>query len=337
MKIAVVILNWNGRHMLERFLPSVVAHSAPAEVVVADNGSTDDSLTFLASHYPTLRVIPFDRNYGFAEGYNRALAQIDADYYVLLNDDVEVTPHWVEPVVAMMEQQPQVAVAQPKLLMFDQRDTFEYAGAAGGYIDRYGYPFCRGRLFNDVEHDRGQYNDPCEILWASGAAMFVKAAVWRQLGGLDGDFFAHMEEIDFCWRVKNAGFQVVYCPDATVYHVGGGTLPKSSPHKTYLNFRNNRALLYKNLPQRQLRSVLTLRYLLDWVAAVCFLLKGHVGECKAVFKAHRDFRKWKSQLQAKRQSAAEPHEVNCVYPRLLLIDYHLLHKHQFSDLKWTNK
>lgn len=332
MKIAVVILNWNGRKMLERFLPSVVALSAPAEVVVADNGSTDDSLAFLATHYPTLRVIPFDRNYGFAEGYNRALAQIDADYYVLLNDDVEVTPHWVEPVVEMMERAADIAVAQPKLLMYDQRDTFEYAGAAGGFIDRYGYPFCRGRLFNTVECDHGQYNDPCELLWASGAAMFVKAAVWHQMGGLDGDFFAHMEEIDFCWRVKNAGYKVVYCPDSTVYHVGGGTLPKSSPHKTYLNFRNNRALLYKNLPQRQLHKVLALRWMLDLVAAVSFLMKGNAGECKAVFKAHRDFRHWRPQLKAKRQSAAPSHKVSGIYPRLLLIDYHLFRKRNFSDL-----
>ena len=335
MKIAVVILNWNGRKMLERFLPSVVEHSAPAEVIIADNGSTDDSLAFLSAHYPTLRVIAFDCNYGFAEGYNKALAQIDADYYVLLNDDVEVTPHWVEPVVEMMERDATIAVAQPKLLMYDQRDTFEYAGAAGGYIDRYGYPFCRGRLFNDVERDKGQYNDPCDLFWASGAAMFVKAAVWKKLGGLDGDFFAHMEEIDFCWRVKNADYRVVYCPDAVVYHVGGGTLPKSSPRKTYLNFRNNRALLYKNLPKKRLFGTLAVRYLLDQVAAVSFLLHGNGKECWAVFKAHRSFRKWKRLLKLRRNSIGEHHEVSCIYPRLLLIDYHLFRKKKFSELtKW---
>lgn len=322
--------------MLERFLPSVVEHSGSAEVVIADNGSTDDSLAFLATHYPTLRVIPFDHNYGFADGYNRALAQIEADYYVLLNDDVEVTPHWTEPVVEMMEQEGDIAVAQPKLLMYDQRDTFEYAGAAGGFIDRYGYPFCRGRLFNNLERDEGQYDDRCEIFWASGAAMFVKADVWKKLGGLDGDFFAHMEEIDFCWRVKNAGYRVMYCPDSVVYHVGGGTLPKSSPHKSYLNFRNNRAMLYKNLPQSRLFPTLALRYLLDWVAAASFLLQGHGKECQAVFKAHQSFRKWKRRLALQRNAGTDD-STSCIYPRMLLIDYHLFRKHKFSDLKWTNK
>ena len=323
--------------MLERFLPSVVEHSAPAEVVVADNGSTDDSLAFLATHYPNLRVIAFDCNYGFAEGYNRALAQIEADYYVLLNDDVEVTPHWVEPVVAMMEADERVAVAQPKLLMYDQKETFEYAGAAGGYIDRYGYPFCRGRMFDKVERDEGQYEEACDLFWASGAAMFVKSAVWKKLGGLDGDFFAHMEEIDFCWRVKNAGYRVRYCPEATVYHVGGGTLPKSSPRKTYLNFRNNRALLYKNLPKERLGWTLTVRWVLDLVAALSFLLKGNWKEFRAVLKAHRSFRKWKRLLKLRRNAIGEHREVDCVYPRLLLIDYHLFRKHKYSDLKWINK
>ncbi len=337
MKIAVVILNWNGRKMLERFLPSVVEHSAPAEVVIADNGSTDDSLAFLSTHYPNLRVIAFDCNYGFAEGYNRALAQIEADYYVLLNDDVEVTPHWVEPVVAMMESDERVAVAQPKLLMYDQKETFEYAGAAGGYIDRYGYPFCRGRMFDKVERDEGQYEEACDLFWASGAAMFVKSAVWKKLGGLDGDFFAHMEEIDFCWRVKNAGYRVRYCPEATVYHVGGGTLPKSSPRKTYLNFRNNRALLYKNLPKERLVWTLTVRWVLDLVAALSFLLKGNWKEFRAVLKAHRSFRKWKRLLKLRRNAIGEHREVDCVYPRLLLIDYHLFRKHKYSDLKWINK
>ena len=337
MKIAVVILNWNGRKMLERFLPSVVEHSAPAEVVIADNGSTDDSLAFLSTHYPNLRVIAFDCNYGFAEGYNRALAQIEADYYVLLNDDVEVTPHWVEPVVAMMESDERVAVAQPKLLMYDQKETFEYAGAAGGFIDRYGYPFCRGRMFDKVERDEGQYEEACDLFWASGAAMFVKSAVWKKLGGLDGDFFAHMEEIDFCWRVKNAGYRVRYCPEATVYHVGGGTLPKSSPRKTYLNFRNNRALLYKNLPKDRLVWTLTVHWVLDLVAALSFLLKGNWKEFRAVLKAHRSFRKWKRLLKLRRNAIGEHREVDCVYPRLLLIDYHLFRKHKYSDLKWINK
>lgn len=332
MKTAIVILNWNGRHMLERFLPSVVACcTSDAEVVIADNGSTDDSLEFLQNHYPTLRLVALDRNYGFAEGYNRAIAQIEADYYVLLNDDVEVTPGWVDAVVKMMEQESDVAIAQPKLLMFDQKDTFEYAGGAGGFIDSYGYPFCRGRLFSTLEKDYGQYDDKREIFWATGAAMFVKASVWREMGGLDNDFFAHMEEIDFCWRCKNKGYKVMYCPDAVVYHVGGGTLPKSSPFKTQLNFRNNLSMLYKNLPDSRRGRVLALRIVLDWVAALSFLLKGNGGEFRAVFKAHKEYRKWKPSLQAKR-AALSPHEVSCVYQGKLLIDYHLRGRKHFAQL-----
>ena len=314
--------------MLERFLPSVTAHTA-GEVIIADNGSTDDSLSFLAEAYPALRVIALDRNYGFAEGYNRAIAQVEADYYVLLNDDVEVTPHWVEPVIEQMEAQG-AAIAQPKLLMFDQRDTFEYAGGAGGFIDKHGYPFCRGRIFNTLEKDHGQYNDACEIFWASGAAMFVRAEVWKELGGLDGKFFAHMEEIDFCWRAKNRGHKVVYCPESVVYHVGGGTLPKSNPRKTYLNFRNNCALLYKNLPTKQLHRTLALRWGLDIVAAMKFLVGGNMGECRAVFQAHRDFRRWKPELRAQRE-ALLPHPVSCIYPRSLLLSYYLKGRRRFAD------
>lgn len=319
--------------MLERFLPSVTAHTTgDAEVVIADNGSTDDSLAFLAAEYPTLRVVTMDTNYGFAEGYNRALAQIEADYYVLLNDDVEVTPGWIEPVITQMERNPQTAVCQPKLLMYDQRDTFEYAGGAGGFIDKYGYPFCRGRLFTTLEQDHGQYDDPCEIFWASGAAMFVKARVWRELGGLDGDFFAHMEEIDFCWRAKNAGYRVEYCPGSTVYHVGGGTLPKSNPRKTFLNFRNNMALLYKNLPQKRLHRVLTLRIVLDYVAAFKFLLERKPQEYKAVFDAHRAFRRWVPRLKVKRYRRQRQRPVNCMYDGLLLVEYYLLHRTRYTQL-----
>lgn len=334
MRLSVVILNWNGQKMLERFLPSVTQHtSGLAEVVVADNGSTDDSLDFLQRCYPHIRVVALDKNYGFAEGYNRALAQIDADYYVLLNDDVEVTPNWWQPVVDMMEAHPEVAIAQPKLLMFDQRQTFEYAGGAGGFIDKHGYPFCRGRIFSSLEQDHGQYDDPCEIFWASGAAMFVRASVWKELGGLDGDFFAHMEEIDFCWRAKNQGHKVVYCPQSVVYHVGGGTLPKSSPFKTQLNFRNNLSMLHKNLPSGSQRRVLRLRMLLDWVAGFKFLLGGNMGEFRAVAKAHAQYRQWRPQLDAKR-SRLSPHEVDGVYPRSILLDYYLRGRKRFSDLRW---
>lgn len=332
VKTAVVILNWNGRHMLERFLPSVVANTTgDAEVVVADNGSTDDSIAFLKKHYPMLRLISMERNYGFAEGYNRALAQIEAEYYVLLNDDVEVTPAWNEKVVALMETDPAIAIAQPKMLMFDQRNRFEYAGGAGGYIDKLGYPFCRGRLFDTIEQDQGQYADTREVFWASGAAMFVRASVWKELGGLDADFFAHMEEIDFCWRAKIKGYKVIATSEAEVYHVGGGTLPKSSPFKTQLNFRNNLAMLYKNLPDKRQRSVLRLRIVLDWVAALSFLLKGNAGEFRAVFKAHREFRQWLPALRIKR-AAIQPHEVSCIYPKSLLVQYHLKGRKHFGQL-----
>lgn len=338
MKIAIVILNWNGRSMLEKFLPSVVSCSSDvAEIIVADNGSTDDSVDFLSTHYPSLRIIRLDRNYGFADGYNRALNQVEADYYVLLNSDVEVTPHWIEPVIEQMEQDRQIVAAQPKLLMYDQRDTFEYAGGAGGFIDKYGYPFCRGRLFTTLEKDKGQYDDPCEIFWASGAAMFVKSELWHKLGGLDGDFFAHMEEIDFCWRAKNSGYKVVYCPHSVIYHVGGGTLPKSSPRKTFLNFRNNMALLYKNLPQNRLWWVLSLRVVLDYVAGVKFLAEGHPQEFSAVAKAHRAFYKWMPRLKVKRYRRQEHQKVSCLYQGRLLFDYYLWHKQRFSDLKIDNK
>ena len=305
-----------------------------AEVIIADNGSTDDSLSFLAERYPQLRVIALDRNYGFAEGYNRAIAEVDADYYVLLNDDVEVTPHWLDPVVAMMEDNPEIAVAQPKLLMVDQRDRFEYAGAAGGFIDRYGYPFCRGRVFDTLEFDRGQYDDVCDIFWATGAAMFVRGTVWHALGGLDGDFFAHSEEIDFCWRVKNSGYRVCYCPQSVVYHLGGGTLPPSSPFKTYLNFRNNRAMLYKNLPPCDFHRVLRRRWFLDIVAATSFLLHGKGRECQAVFKALRDCRRWRKRLMQQRGEIA-PHPVDCILPRLLPLRYHLFKEHTFTQLFHT--
>ncbi len=329
--VAVVILNWNGRGMLEKFMPSVMEHTN-ARVIVADNGSTDDSVEFMKSHYPQVPLILMDKNYGFAEGYNRALAQVDADYYVLLNSDVECTPGWVEPVVAMMDRNPDVAIAQPKLLMYDQKDTFEYAGGAGGFIDAYGYPFCRGRLFSTVEKDEGQYDDECDVFWATGAAMFVRSSVWKEMDGLDGDFFAHMEEIDFCWRTKNCGYRVRYCPQSVLYHVGGGTLPKSSPFKTQLNFRNNLSMLYKNLPQSRMGWVLAVRWMLDQVAALKFLLEGHKGEYKAVRKAHKEYREWHASLKEKRRKLS-PHKVSHVYGGSLLLEYYLLRRTRFSDLK----
>jgi GT2 family glycosyltransferase len=277
--------------MLERFMPSVVLHTV-ADIIVADNGSTDSSLEFLRANYPQVRLVELDRNYGFADGYNRAIAQLDGyDYYVLLNSDVECTPHWVEPIVELMEQQPKVAVVQPKLLMYDRKDTFEYAGGAGGFIDSYGYPFCRGRLFSSLEKDHGQYDDTRDIFWATGAAMFVRASVWNELGGLDGDFFAHMEEIDLCWRIRLAGNDLMMVPASQVYHLGGGSLAYGNPRKTYLNFRNNLLLLHKNLPHDEGKRLLLVRRLMDTLAFGMALAKFHFGDARAIIRAHRDFRK----------------------------------------------
>jgi len=300
MKIAVVILNWNGKPFLEKFLPNVIECSADvAEVIVADNASTDDSVDFLKQHFPTIRLIQNAENGGFSKGYNDALKQIDADYFVLLNSDIEVTKNWIQPVIDLMESDPKIAVCQPKIRSYYEREKFEYAGGAGGFIDKFGYPFCRGRIFDTTEIDTGQYDDVCEIFWATGAAMFVKASIYREFGGLDEDFFAHMEEIDFCWRVKNAGYKVMYCPDSTVFHVGGGTLPKSSPRKTYLNFRNNLSLIYKNSANRFV--VFFMRSILDDVAALKFLLSGSSGDFAAVYKAYFHFFKMLPKNRKKRK------------------------------------
>ena len=290
MKVAVVILNWNGRKFLEQFLPGVINNSkGQAEVIIADNASTDDSVSFLKNNFPRIRIIQNRINGGFARGYNDALAQVDAKYFVLLNSDIEVTPNWIQPVINLMESDKQIAACQPKLMSFYNREKFEYAGAAGGYIDKYGYPFCRGRLFQTMEGDGGQYDDETEIFWATGACLFVRSDIYKELGGLDEQFFAHMEEIDFCWRVKNHGYKIMYCPDSTVYHVGGGTLPNKSWKKTYLNMRNNNIMLYKNLPDNRLYKVFIARLVLDGVAAIKFLFDGGFMDLFAVVKAHWDF------------------------------------------------
>ena len=269
MKTAIVILNWNGRKMLEQYLPSVLEYSCDeATVVVADNASTDDSLAFLNARYPQIQTIVLDQNYGFAEGYNRALKQVEAEYYVLLNSDVEVTPHWLSPLIAYMDSHAEVAACQPKLLSYVNKEKFEYAGASGGYLDRYGYPFCRGRLFDAVETDRGQYDDTVEVLWATGACLFIRSEDYWRVGGLDGRFFAHCEEIDLCWRLNIVGRKVVCLPESKVYHLGGGTLPKGNPMKTFLNFRNNLTMLYKCLPEDELKHVMRWRWFLDYLATL---------------------------------------------------------------------
>lgn len=331
-KIAVVILNWNGKKFLEELLPTLIQHTpSEVDIVVGDNASSDNSVEFLKQSYPQIQIIQNDKNYGFAEGYNKVLDKVYADYFVLLNSDVEVTDNWISPIINMMDADDNIAICQPKLLSYYQRDTFEYAGGAGGYIDKYGYPFCRGRLFTTLEKDNGQYNDVCEIFWATGAAMFVKAKVWKDLGGLDGDFFAHMEEIDFCWRAKNAGYKAYYCPQSVVYHIGGGTLPPSSPFKTFLNFRNNFSLLFKNLQKRQLAYVFPIRILMDWVAALKFLAEKKPKEFTAVIKAHWDFYRQIPALKHKRKNITQ-RKVSNIYNGNIVLEYYLKGKKIFSKL-----
>jgi len=292
-KVAVVILNWNGRKHLEQFLPSVTAATySNYEVIVADNGSTDDSLSFLQLHYPGIRTILFKENYGFAKGYNEALKQVKADYYVLLNSDVEVQPGWLEPMVELLEKDRSIAACQPKILSWHNKKLFEYAGAAGGWLDEYGYPFAKGRVFDICEEDRGQYDQSEPIFWASGAALFIRPAVYHAVKGFDEYFFAHQEEIDLCWRIQLAGHKIYSCPASVVYHVGGGTLPKGNSLKTYLNFRNNRIMLSKNLPLSKKIWVMPARNLLDGISAWKGLLSGDGGYFIAILRAQLSFIKW---------------------------------------------
>lgn len=290
-KVSVVILNWNGAEMLRTFLPSVVKYTNPelAEVCVADNGSTDNSVDIVRNEFPSVRLISFKENYGFAEGYNKVMDNVDTDYIVLLNSDVEVTEGWVEPILSYMESHKDVAACQPKILSYHDKKKFEYAGASGGYIDKYGYPFCRGRVFDSLETDNGQYDTPADIFWASGAAMFVRRDVYVAVGGLDPKFFAHMEEIDLCWRLLSRGYRLVCIPESKVYHVGGATLKKENPKKTYLNFRNNLLMMYKNLPSDELRKVMIVRCFLDYLAVVFYILKFDFSNATAVVKARKDY------------------------------------------------
>ena len=288
--------------MLREFLPSVLAHSAleGVEVCVADNASTDESLEVMRQEFPDVRLILLDKNYGFAEGYNRALSEVDAEYSLLLNSDVEVTAGWLPPMLDYMDTHPEVAACQPKIRSYHRRNEFEHAGACGGFMDKYGYPFCRGRMMDTVEEDRGQYDTITPVLWATGAALLVRSADYREAGGLDARFFAHMEEIDLCWRLRCRGKSIVCIPQSLVYHVGGATLNKSNPRKTYLNFRNNLLMLYKNLPESELHSVMRIRGCLDLLAALQFLLKGEWGNVRAVFRARKDYARMRPSYQAVR-------------------------------------
>lgn len=336
-KVAIVILNWNGEAMMRRYLPSVMKYSCDeAAVYVADNASTDSSLAMLASDFPECRVIMLDRNWGFADGYNKALEQIEAEYYLLLNSDVEVTHHWLTPLVEFMDSHPEVAACQPKLLSEADKDSFEYAGACGGYIDRYGYPFCCGRIFDSVERDDGQYDYRHEILWASGAAMMVRSVDYWAAGGLDGRFFAHNEEIDLCWRLRLLGRKIYCIPESYVYHLGGGTLPKGNPMKTFLNFRNNLTMLYKCLPDDELRHVMRVRRWLDYLAAVQMLILGRsFGDFKAVLRARRAFASWKNDFAADRSQIQASAVVKTIPERKsfsLLWRYYVKGQKRFSDL-----
>ena len=327
--VKIVVLNWNGRMQLEQFMPSVIA-SVPdnVEVIVADNGSTDDSIAFLGRYYPRVRIIAMSENLGYAGGYNEALKKIETDYFVLLNSDVETPQGWLEPLIALAESDPSIAAASPKIHSLKQRGHFEYAGAGGGFIDRYGYPFCRGRILSTIEEDKGQYDTTREVFWASGACLLVRADVFRELGGFDAAFFAHMEEIDFCWRAQLKGYSIMVCTESIVYHLGGGTLPNNTPHKIYLNYRNNLSMLYKNLPERNFKWILFARMILDGMSATLFLLQGRWLFVKAVWRAHRDYNRRKEELAGIRTEIqlTVKRESKHIYPHSILLRYFLWRK-----------
>ena len=333
---AVVILNYNGAGMLRRFLPSVIKYSPEASIYVADNGSSDESCDVVRNEFPAVKLMVLDHNYGFAEGYTRALAQVDEEYAVLLNSDVEVTRGWLSPMTQFLDSNPEVAACQPKLLSFKQKDFFEYAGAAGGFIDKWGYTFCRGRIFNTVERDSGQYDDTTDVFWATGAALMIRNEVYKNNGGLDGRFFAHMEEIDLCWRLRSRGYRIACVPQSHVYHVGGATLKKENPQKTYLNFRNNLLMIYKNAPDCQLKKIMLFRKVFDNVAALKFLASGDYAAFKAVRKARRDFKAMRSgydTARAENMKLAVTTRIPEVLKSSILYKYYLGFKHTYSSLK----
>lgn len=338
-KIAIVILNWNGAKLLQQFLPSVIRFSKNnlTDIVVADNGSTDDSLQILRHQFPEVKILALQQNYGFARGYNEALKQIEADYFVILNSDVEVTAGWLNSPIRLMENDSSVAAVQPKILSYHQKTHFEYAGAAGGFIDRFGYPFCRGRIFNEVETDHGQYNNFLDIFWATGACMFVRAKHFHEAGGFDGDFWAHMEEIDLCWRLKNRDYRIVFTPESTVYHLGGGTLSYDNPQKLFLNFRNNLWLLYKNLPGNQLFHILFIRMILDGVAAIKLLTEFNMNGIRSVLKAHYQFFRSLPELQRKRRQAGSDghfsHPAEKL-PKSIVFQFYIRKRKRFGEIRF---
>ena len=333
IKTAVVILNWNGKHWLEKFLANVIGHSPNAEVIVADNNSTDGSVSYLQEYYPNIRIIQNDGNYGYAKGYNLSLQQIDAEYFVLLNSDIQVTKDWISPIISLMDSDKTISSCQPKILDYNNKNKFEYAGASGGFIDKFGYPFCRGRIFDDLEEDKEQYNDAKEVFWATGACLFVRASHFWEVGGLDEDFFAHQEEIDLCWRLKNKGYKVFVEPKSEVYHVGGGTLNVGSPFKTHLNFRNNLYMLFKNLPLSSLFIIIPIRLVLDGIASITFLSnKKGVSHLFAVMKSHFAFYFEMPKLIAKRRKINQKSSLVGKTNYSILVQNKLKGNKKFSEL-----
>lgn len=329
-RVAVIILNWNGEKLLGEYLPSVVKHtnSQLGRVIVADNASEDGSLELVRREFPGVEWMPFDKNYGFAGGYNRAIGLVEEEIVVLLNSDVEVAEGWLEPLVAELDRQPDVAAVQPKIKAWRNRSAFEYAGACGGYIDRLGFPFCRGRVLDVVEEDRGQYDDVADVFWCSGAALCIRREIYLQAGGLDERFFAHMEEIDLCWRIRRAGKRLRVCPASVVYHLGGGSLPMNHPRKLFLNYRNNLLMLYKNLEEKAWRKVSWRRKGLDFMSMMVFLLQGKVSSAKSVLSAYREFGRMKKEYSRPLTSSADP----CIYPGCIIFSYYLKRIRIFSKL-----
>ena len=337
MKVAIVILNWNGEKYLNQFLPILLENTRveDVEIVVADNASTDGSLSLLKDKFPAVRTVLLDKNYGFAGGYNKALAQIEAEYFVLLNSDVEVTENWLSPMLQYLEQNKDVAACQPKIRAYHNRQYFEHAGASGGFIDYLGYPFCRGRVFGNVEEDKGQYDGVVDVFWATGACLMIRSEVYTKVGGLDDEFFAHMEEIDLCWRLNARGYRIVCIPQSTVFHVGGGTLHVEHPRKTYLNFRNNLLMLYKNLPQNALKEVLFWRSILDYLAALQLFISGKPKNAISVFKARSDFKKMMPDFDDKRkENVLYATRTHCdeMLQKSLLVDYYLRRNKTYTPL-----
>ena len=327
IKIAVVVLNWNGKIWLEKFLPNLVKHSLEATVFMADNASTDDSVDFVKNNFPNVKIIINVSNGGYAKGYNDALKKIDAEYFILLNSDIQVTDSWISPIIDLMDSDKKIAACQPKLLDYKKRNIFEYAGASGGFIDILGYPFCRGRIFDHLEKDKGQYDDAIEVFWASGACLFVRASHFYEIGGLDEDFFAHQEEIDLCWRLKNSGYKIMVQPKSLVFHVGGGTLNASSPFKTHLNFRNNLFMLFKNLPTAHLFVTIAVRLVLDGLAALTFLNKDKgLQHVLAIAKAHFIFYFKIPKLMSKRKKIKQKNNL------LGKVDYSVLFKNKIKGI-----